>query len=307
MKKKFSNILAATDFSEQGNNAINTAVELCKQHQAVLHLIHVVENRYITVKPAMGTELSSILSSIDQQSREQLYNIYESVMRKHNIAIQIHMPTGIPFDEICKAAAEMPIDLVVMGSHGISGIRDFFIGTTAYSVIKNTTKPVLTIPVDFTANRFSNILFPVRPGQPVLEKYQLAEAFISSQNTALHIAVLYPKNGDEDSAQTEEHTHKLISMARKRGVLTTRQVYRSDNFASILLRICEQAPIDLIAINASLDYKWTQFFIGPFTQQVVNHAKVPVLSFREAVNISDEVKKEQNETAGFGLTHPAGL
>jgi len=51
----------------------------------------------------------------------------------------------------------------------------------------------------------------------------------------------------------------------------------------------------LIVINASLDYKWRQFFIGPYTQQVINHAKVPVLSIRTsnaASAFADAVKEE---------------
>ena len=58
-----------------------------------------------------------------------------------------------------------------------------------------------------------------------------------------------------------------------------------------MLEVCDAINADLIVINATLDYKWTQFFVGPYTQQVVNHAKVPVLSFTNAVNVTAEVEK----------------
>src|SRR5215204_1265739 len=123
MEGTFQNILVATDFSEAGSNILNIAVQLCRQNEAVLHLIHVKENRYIISNPLPGVALTDIVSEIDRDARTRLYNIYESLIRDEKIRVQIHMPTGIPFDEICKASVEMPIDLIILGTHGTSGAR----------------------------------------------------------------------------------------------------------------------------------------------------------------------------------------
>jgi nucleotide-binding universal stress UspA family protein len=291
MQSSFKNILVPTDFSEQGNNAIKTAISLCKQHNAVLHLMHVVESRYIVNAPQPNFALQSIAKEIDRDSRNRLYNVFENVIREHHIPVQIHMPTGIPFDEICKASTEMPIDLIVMGTHGASGVREFFMGTTAYSVIKNTTKPVLTIPANFDKQIFDKILFPVRPVNGIKEKYEFIKSLAKAADVTIHFATLCLPEEEELLAIQKEEIKKIEASICKSEFIFSNEIYLCKNFAQKVLEVCDAINADLIVINATLDYKWTQFFVGPYTQQVVNHAKVPVLSFTNAVNVTAEVEK----------------
>lgn len=296
MQNKIQNILAATDFSDLGANAIKVAVTLCKQNNAVLHLIHVMESRYIIPGTDTGIALPVLAREIDAESREKLYNLYESVLRSENIPVQLHMPEGIPFDEICKAAEEMPIDLVVLGTHGTSGFREFFMGTTAYSVIKNTTKPVLTIPGGFSKDGFQKILFPVRAVPGIKEKFEYIQPILEQAETAaIHIAALSQNGYEAELLDHKEALHEIILHLKKNTVKYTHEMYTCSNFADKVLEIAAMQGTDLIVINATLDYKWTQFFIGPYTQQVVNHSKVPVLSFRKAVNLSSVLKKEARD------------
>lgn len=293
MQNKIQNVLAATDFSDLGANAIRLAVKLCKQNNAVLHLIHVVENRYIIPGTDSGIALPVLVREIDAESREKLYNLYESVLRTENIPVQLHMPEGIPFDEICRAAEEMPIDLVVLGTHGTSGFREFFMGTTAYSVIKNTTKPVLTIPGSFSKDGFQKILFPVRAVPGIKEKFEYIQPILEqSENAAIHIAALSKSGHEAELLDHKDALHEIILHLKKSAAKYTHEMYTCSNFADKVLEISAMQEADLIVINATLDYKWTQFFIGPYTQQVINHSRVPVLSFRKAVNISSELKRE---------------
>ena len=164
MDSLFKNVLVATDFSMGGNNAVDTAIEICKQYKAVLHLLHVVENTNLVAGGGWGVLPAERISEIDYESRSQLYNIYETVLRTQDIRVQIHMPAGVPFNEICNAASEMPIDLIVVGKHGTSRERGSFMGSTAYSVIKDSTKPVITVPENFEPSEFKKILFPVMHG-----------------------------------------------------------------------------------------------------------------------------------------------
>jgi nucleotide-binding universal stress UspA family protein len=295
MKSFLKNILVATDFSKTGNHVLEMAITLCKKNKAVLHLLHVVENRYIITAPEQGISLAEIASEIDTDARTNLYNIYETIMRSSGIAVQIHMPTGIPYDEICKAADEMPIDLIIIGTHGASGFRDFFMGTTAYNVIKNTTKPVLTIPESYAKPGFEKILFPVRPKQKIKEKFDYIQPFLPTAGTGeIHIAVLAKDKQEKDLLSNKEELYHIISLLKKSHIQHTSELYACGNFATKVLELALLEAADLVVINASLDYKWSQFFVGPYTQQVVNHAKVPVLSFRQAINVPKEIQKEED-------------
>jgi nucleotide-binding universal stress UspA family protein len=281
MEHSIKNILVPTDFSHLGNNAIRMAVHLCKQQQAVLHLLHVMENHYTVSMQAPGLSSAVVMSENEQAARSLLYNIYESILRDDQVPVQIHMPTGIPYEEICKTAAECNIDLVVMGTHGMSGFREFFMGSTAYSVIKNTTTPVLTIPGSYEKEGFDKILFPVRPVQGVKRKFNFIQQLLDSMS-AVHVALLCHE--DEISA-LQDHSAELndiIFSLEHSGIACSKRLYTCNNVSAKVLEIAEVQSADLIVINATLDYKWTEFFMGPYTRQVVNRSGIPVLSFSTA-------------------------
>jgi nucleotide-binding universal stress UspA family protein len=300
MQEHFKNILVATDFSPSCKDAIDTAIALCKKHQAALHLMHVVENRYLLPEDKLEVSVPEIRNEIDQASRSQLYNLYELIIRNHNIPVQIHMPTGIPFDEICRAETEIPIDLIVMGKHGLSGSRDSFVGTTTYNVIKNAIKPVLIIPHGFGIRDFKRILFPVRPGQRIFSKYELMESFLKDDPAVFEVAV-FKTDEKESPGPYRYEIGKMINAMIGKGISCTKEIYTCPDFAAKVLEIGSSFSADLIVINAGLDYKWSQFFLEPYTQQVVNHANVPVLCFRYAIDIAVKAVEIRDKMSIIGL------
>jgi universal stress protein A len=296
MEPTIKNILFPTDFSYLGNHTLQIAIELCRQHGAVLHLLHVVENRYIINGSDKGISLPSMLQEIDAEARAELYNIYESVISNNDITVQIHMPTGIPFDEICKAAEEMPIDLIVMGTHGASGYSKFFIGTTAYNVIKNTTKPVLTVPGYFEKTSFNKILFAVRPQEEIKDKFNYLETLLcANTECSVHIAAFFEKELELDLQSNNDTLRNMLSCIKNSSLHYTQKVYNGKNYAGKVEELTESLKPDLIVINATLDYIWTQFFVCPHTRQVLNQARVPVLSYRQGINVCAEIKKRKSE------------
>jgi hypothetical protein len=90
---------------------------------------------------------------------------------------------GIPGQIIVKTAWKIKIDLVIMGTQGVSGFRDFFIGSTSYYVIKRASCPVLCIPEGKKWFEFNKILFPVRPSLFSFKLYKVVDDIISKTKT----------------------------------------------------------------------------------------------------------------------------
>ena len=277
MEGKIKNVLAATDFSETGNNAVMIAIKICKQHDAVLHLLHVVENKYI-VAVAESSLDASVMHEIDQEARSQLYNLYERILADHQVRVQIHMPIGTPYIEICKTASEMPIDLIVMGSRGASGLKEFFIGTTAFRVIKNTNKAVLTIPANFGKANFNRILFPIRFVEGIKEKYRITQFFIK-RDTIINIAVLYDEEKEEQMLDCRGALADMLLSLKNCRVTCSIEMYPCSNIASKVLELTHTYSADLVVINATNDHNWVDFLRGSYTQRIVNHSAIAVLSF----------------------------
>jgi len=280
MNISITNILLPTDFSDLAGNALITAVEMCKRHNACLHVMHVVENRILVAPPEANVPVFYVLPEMETDGRKKLTALCEKIKKKHKIKVQSHIGFGNPADAVRDKAIELGSQLIIMGTHGASGFRELFIGSTAYSLIKNTTIPVLTVPGKKKVKEFKKILFPIRAATGIMEKYDFIQPVVEKNKAELIILGL---SLSSEIFSIDDRKKELLQLGISLGVNST--TFRSEfqvckNYAKKVLEVSRKEKVDLIVINATLDYTWSQFFIGPYAQQIVNHAKVPVLSIR---------------------------
>jgi len=143
---KIERILFPTDFSECAEHAQQYATELAKRFETKLYLMHVLDTRiYGHLEPFANT-VWSIYDAKEQAAK----SITEIVPEKERKALQVEslVREGTPFVEIIKFAKEAEIDLIVLGTHGRTGLTHMLIGSVAEKVVRKAPCPVLTIRPD---------------------------------------------------------------------------------------------------------------------------------------------------------------
>jgi len=140
---KLSRILVATDFSEQSHKALNYAIGFAAQFGAELTLVHVVE-------PVLyPTDWMVPLPEIDfAQTRKFLIEQLKALSRNSPVTAQSIVRRGQPAEEIVAAARERKVDLIVIATHGYSGVKHVLIGSVAERVVRSAPCPVLTVRPD---------------------------------------------------------------------------------------------------------------------------------------------------------------
>jgi len=137
-------ILIPIDFSEHSLNALEYAKVLAEKFNAELILLNVVEPVVFTVDLTMGqVNIPSIENELFQKSEEEMKKIVDSLKDKFNVRGVLRI--GKPYAEIIEFARDEKVDLIVIGSHGHTGVEQFFFGSTAEKVIRKATCPVLII------------------------------------------------------------------------------------------------------------------------------------------------------------------
>ncbi len=132
--------LAATDFSETGMTVLHKALTLAETHQADLHVIHVVEESWFTLKQ----DLKSI--------REHSWNVLSSQFPQLHKKF-FHCLQGNVVREIAEIAEQIGATLLVIGSSGENYMfKEFLVGSTTKSIIRNSSIPVLVIKNDLPLN-----------------------------------------------------------------------------------------------------------------------------------------------------------
>lgn len=144
----YKNILFSTDFSENAQAALPFAIDLTKKYEARLHVLHVYQEPshvaefeissnlkmdWIRVAHLMGTEMEKKLNALCEKVARELG------------ACQAKLFRGRPHSEIIRYARENKIDLIVMSSHGLSGLEHALFGSTTERVLRESPCHVLVI------------------------------------------------------------------------------------------------------------------------------------------------------------------
>ena len=273
-------ILVPVDFSPIASNALQTAIAICKRQLATLTLIHVIENSYVLYPPEAGGVAAAILPELVKNANDSLSAVTRELRVQHDLVVNHIVQSGNPADEICRWAFHKEIDLIVMGTHGASGLREFFLGSNAYRVVKNSPCPVMTIPGSNQWLDFRKILFPVRMVPHALDKYDNVRPIIRKNGSSLLIAGIVKKNDPTGFVEMKALVDSVRSKIADDEVICGSEVHYCDQVARQVLEISAKEKPDLIVITATLDTSFRDFFLGPYTQDIVNHAQFPVLSIR---------------------------
>lgn len=273
-------VLVPIDFSPISLNALETAIAICKRQLATLTLIHVIENSYILFPPEVSGVSSGILPDMVKSANENLNQLCKQLRLKHDIVVNHIVQSGNPADETCRWALHKEANLIVMGTHGASGLREFFLGSNAYRVVKNAPCPVMTIPGTNQWLDFKKILFPIRMVANALDKYEVIRPIIRKNGSSLLIAGVVQVNDHIGVLEMKAVVDSVRKQIAEDDVICGSEVHYCEGIARQVLAISEAEKPDLIVITATLDTTLRDFFLGPYTQDIVNHAHYPVLSIR---------------------------
>jgi nucleotide-binding universal stress UspA family protein len=139
-------ILLPTDFSEHSAAARQYACAFADQFRADLHLLHVIQDLAPLV-PEPGVAIpppADYLQELEASARSLLERFLDP-QPPAGISIVREVRHGPPFLEIVRYAKENDIDLIVIGTHGRSGLAHVFMGSVAEKVVRKAPCPVLTV------------------------------------------------------------------------------------------------------------------------------------------------------------------
>lgn len=138
------NILVPTDFSEYGDAAVDYAVQLAKQLDATIHLLHVVTFPVYGV-PELGlAHANAVAQSAMIESQRALEGLAARLREQVTVA-PVRLEAGDAREIIDRVADEVGADMIVMGTHGRRGFSRWFLGSIAESVVRTAPCPVLTV------------------------------------------------------------------------------------------------------------------------------------------------------------------
>lgn len=143
--KDFKTILFALDFSQSSDYAFQYALSLTRKYQARLLIVHII-NEPVDLRGFYVPHIS--FEKLEQEIEEGAKKMMEKFCREQlgdYGNYETSLLPGIPYDEIIKKAEEQSADLIIMGTHGRTGLDHVLFGSTAEKVVRKSAIPVMTI------------------------------------------------------------------------------------------------------------------------------------------------------------------
>jgi len=144
----FQNIAFCTDFSENADEAFTVARDLAWRYGATLHIVHVMVN--FSLSPPIHSSYLPIeydpkfVEQVAEAARGSIQERYIGLLKEKQ-PYEIHLLSGYASTEILRLVKEKYVDLIVMGSHGLTGLAHVLFGSTADRVVRKAECSVLTV------------------------------------------------------------------------------------------------------------------------------------------------------------------
>jgi len=282
MTEFLKHILWATDFSDEGQEALLYADYFAKTFKSRLSALHVVSDfspALYESSPAVEAELVGKIELVKNSASAKL----ESIAKGKGISLdRIIIKEGSASKKIIETATEVKANLIVMGRKGLSGLEKLFIGSVANHVLRSSPVPVLVTKKKSGGPRIEKTLVPTDfSKQEEIEQeigIRLSAGFCASM-TLLYVLELF----GHDLRLIDELFKDVLAKLKKKSrretcdVKIDEDVYKAHNASSGIVDYAETHKFDLIVMSTYI-HRLERFFLGSTTEKVISYTNLPVFA-----------------------------
>jgi len=272
------NILVPTDFSTQAEKALKVAAELARKFDGEIFLLHMLELPLQLIDP-IGSGSRNIPEAIFFM--KLAHQRFAKIMKEPYLkGIKVHETVEFhrAFDGIMEISREKNCDLIVMGSHGASGFQEMFIGSNTEKVVRHSEIPVLVIKNEIPGFDIKDFILATDAHSSHQHVLQKALRFSKTVNANFHLLFI---NTPNDFKTTEEAEENLRIFAKDLDSEKYKiHIYNDTSVEKGILNFAKKLNAGLLGIGTHGRKGIAHFFNGSISEDLVNHANRPVLTFK---------------------------
>lgn len=273
-------IIVPIDFSEYSEYALKTAAKLATKNNAELIALHMLEMSDIILSASDG--LQNQKTAFFFKLAEQKFEDFLNKDYLNNIKVTSIVKHFKVFSEVNDVAKIHGADLIVMGSHGTSGIKEFFVGSNTERVVRNSEIPVLVIKNNVSQINFDVVTFACDFSKESIPTYKKAVNMFEKTGSKIYLVyVNLPNDRFKSSIEIEKRVVDFLMEADGNTDRIEDVNYVSDyTIEDGILNFSNKIGADLIAIPTHGKKGLAHFFEGSVGEDVANHATLPVMTFK---------------------------
>lgn len=270
-------ILVPTDFSTQSENALKVAAQIARKNNLEIHLLHMLEIPSQMNDAITGvTPIPEIMLFI-QKAKETM-----SYTKDKNYLKDLTIIDSTKFEKasqgILTYSQEHHIDLIIMGSNGISGIEEIIIGSNTEKVVRLSNVPVMVIKEEIPSFDPTTIIFASDFSEEIKKPFQKILDFVNIFESKLHLVTICTPNSFKTTAVAKRIMQEFISEFEIKNFST--HIYNDTNIEKGIINFSNEINADLISLCTHGRTGLSHFFTGSISEDLVNHGTKPLVVFK---------------------------
>ena len=270
-------ILVPTDFSEQAENALKVAAQMAKENGSEIYVLNSLElPSHLASSGATGAMPESLffIKLAEKHFEELLKKPYLDGLLIHE-AIIGH---GEVYNDVSEVVTEKDIDLIIMGSHGINGFMEMFIGSNTEKVVRTSTTPVLVIKNEHQNFKTDNFVYATDFSDECKTPFKEAQKFAGGTNSHLNLLYVNTPNGFKTTQEINSRIKEFVKdMDEEKFSI---HIYNDTSIEKGILNFAKESNANLIGMGTHGRKGISHFFNGSVSEDLVNHANMPVMTFK---------------------------
>ncbi len=274
-------ILVPTDFSKPSENALEVAASIAKKHNAEIIVLHMMGLSDAVVTKNESREVFEAMYYMRLAEKRFADLLDKDYLKDIRVTDTVHNYTV--FGEINGIAKEMEIDLIIMGSHGTTGLKEVFVGSNTEKVVRTSEIPVLVIKHRTEEFNPKYGIFACDFLESAIGPYKRAKKMFDLLGLDMELLYINLAGDFRSTREIEKRILKFLTDAGEPNPLKTLNKVVQYNDYSVeagIFAYSQVANADLIALPTQGRQGLAHFFSGSIGEDVVNHSDLPVMTFK---------------------------
>ena len=305
--KRFKNILLICDFDVKQQMAVERAISLARQNEAVLTVFTVLRELPADARMAsISMSQQAFFKQVFDDYNEQLETLSTEI-RQQGVEVKSKIVTGTPFLEIIRQVLRDKHDLVILAAEGKKGLKERLFGSTSMHLMRKCPCPVWVVKSE-KKSKYKRILSAVDTATEFLEPSReslnpltmnLASSLARMDNSELYVVQVWSmyyenyiksrglleksailKLRKDTKQQYLEKLDSLMADIDLTGVITHKHLIRNDDAARAIIKLVKNKKINLLVIGTVCRTGLAGFFIGNTAEKVLSEVNCSVLTVK---------------------------
>ncbi|NOY38101.1 MAG: universal stress protein [Chlorobi bacterium] len=270
------NILVPVDFSKDSMNALDHAVYLANIMQKSVKIIHVRKDKNYD-DPFVIQGRDKAYKKTTEDFCDEIINEYRPKYKAKGTFDYV-VKEGKIYKGITEQAERDKSLMIMMGTHGVSGFEEFWVGSNAYRVVCKAPCPVYTVRNGYKSKSIKKIVLPIDAVRETRMKIPFTAELATFTGAEVHVIAVRETNRRDIILRLEKYAEQAEEYLKNRNIRVVKDSFKGSDVSDLTIAYAVHNHASLISIVSNQRGTPINLSISTTAQEMVNHSPIPILS-----------------------------